>query len=156
MPVELEPEPKEYQDKINTIVSKFSSVLDDFKKYYVFTNKNPEVQEYQNFYLENQSHLQNLNKDVFLIRNDIETKIQQLDFIVSRLNTNLSSEKELKTEFEKIVNNLTEDNNGSSIMLTDSGVIYNKQYLLNIEILFGIIMMIYFLFYIFKNKKTIT
>jgi uncharacterized phage infection (PIP) family protein YhgE len=153
---ELEPEPQEYQDALNTTVEQFLSVLDDFKKYYIFTNKNPEVDEYQNYYLENKSQLQNLNKDVFLIRNDIETKIAQLNYIITRLNSKLSSEKELKGELSKIVSNLKQDGNGSNIMLDETSFIYNNQYLLNIELLFGIFGTLYLLFFIFKNKKTTT
>ena len=37
-----------FDEKINNIKTSFFSVLDDFKKYYVFYNKNPEVDEYQN------------------------------------------------------------------------------------------------------------
>lgn len=150
---ELEPETANYQDKLNTIVQQFSSVLDDFKKYYVFTNKNPEVDEYQNFYLENESQLQHFNKEIFLIQNDIETDISRLNYIVSRLNSKLSSEKELKDELTKLVNNLKENESGSNIMLTDSKYIYSQKYLLNVELVFGIIILSYLLYNIFKNKK---
>lgn len=149
----LETKSKEYQDKINVFVEQFSSVLDDFKKYYVFTNKNPEVDEYQNFYLENKSHLENLNKEVFLVRNDIETDIKQLNNSMIRLNTNLSSEKELKDELTRLVDNLKDDETGSIVMLLDSTNIYKQKYLLNVELAFGIIMVGYLLFRIFKNKK---
>ena len=149
---ELEPETNEYQTKLNMIVEQFSSVLDDFKKYYVFTNKNPEVDEYQHFYLENKSQLQNLNKDVFLIRNDIEQRIQKLNYIVTRLNAKLSSEKELNTELQELVNGLKQNDNGSIIMLQDTTYIYYQQYLLNIEMLIGIVTLIYFLFVLFKKK----
>jgi predicted RNase H-like nuclease (RuvC/YqgF family) len=150
---ELEPKPKEYQYKINVLVEQFSSVLDDFKKYYVFTNKNPEVNEYQKFFLENKSQLDKLNKDVFLIRNDIETNITQLNHDMIRLNTNLSSEKELKDELTKLVDNLKDDESGSTVMLLDSNNIYNQKYLINVEIAFGIIIVGYLLFRVFKNKK---
>jgi hypothetical protein len=150
---DLEPEPKEYKNKLNTIVQQFSSVLDDFKKYYVFTNKNPEVDEYQHFYLENKSQLQNFNKDVFLIRNDIEQNIKKLNYIVTRLNAKLSSEKELNKELVKLVDGLKQNDNGSSIMLYDTTYIYYQQYLLNIEMVIGILTLIYLLFVLFKKKS---
>lgn len=150
---DLEPEPKEYQNKLNTIVQQFSSVLDDFKKYYVFTNKNPEVDEYQHFYLENKSQLQHFNKDVFLIRNDIEQNIKKLNYIVTRLNAKLSSEKELNKELVKLVDGLKQNGNGSSIMLYDTTYIYYQQYLLNIEMVIGILTLIYLLFVLFQKKS---
>ena len=48
---ELEPESQKHQDKLKTITEQFSSILDDYKKYYIFSNKNPEVNEYQHYYL---------------------------------------------------------------------------------------------------------
>ena len=151
--VELEPKPKEYQDKLNTLVEQFSSVLDDFKKYYVFTNKNPEVNEYQHFYLENKSQLQNLNKEVFLIRNDIETSIEKLNYIMTRMNGQLSSEKELKGELVKLVSNLKENENGAETMLVDTETTYSQQYILNVEIFCGIILVAYLVSKFFKDKN---
>ena len=42
----MNPEAKIYQEQINNKATSFLSALDDFKKYYVYYNKNPEVQEY--------------------------------------------------------------------------------------------------------------
>ena len=42
-------EAKQFNEKIVTIKSQFFSALDDFKKYYVYYNKNPEVNEFQNY-----------------------------------------------------------------------------------------------------------
>ena len=40
---------KQFEEKIDTIKTQFFSALDDFKKYYVYYNKNPEVNEFQNY-----------------------------------------------------------------------------------------------------------
>ena len=37
---------KQFEEKINSINSSFLSALDDFKKYYIYYQKNPEVDEY--------------------------------------------------------------------------------------------------------------
>ena len=150
---ELQPQAKKYQDKLNTATEQFNSVLDDFKKYYIFSNKNPEVDEYQNYYLENKSQLQNLNKDVFLISNDIESDIKKLNYIVTRLNAKLSGEKELTDELKKLLKNLKESDNGASIMLEDTTSIYNKKYIKNSELLLGIFVILYSLFVLFKKKS---
>ncbi len=41
---------KHFNEQINNIKSQFFSALDDFKKYYVYYNKNPEVDEFQSYY----------------------------------------------------------------------------------------------------------
>ena len=40
---------QQFDEKINSIKDQFFSALDDFKKYYVYFNKNPEVNEFQNY-----------------------------------------------------------------------------------------------------------
>jgi len=152
--IEFEPQSKKYQDKLTTIVDQFTSVLDDYKKYYVFTNKNPEVDEYQNFYLENKNQLQNLNKDVFLMSSDIEKSIQDLNYLVTRLNAKLSGEKELTGELAKLMQNLKQTNNGADTMLYDTTFLYNKKYMQNVELLFGIVTILGLLFTLFKKKHT--
>ena len=148
---QFQPQAQKYQTKLNTLMEQFPSVLDDYKKYYIFTNKNPEVDEYQHYYLENKTHLQNLNKDVFLIKGDIEKSIEQLDHIVTRLNAKLSGEKKLTGEFAKLLQNLKENDDGSSIMLEDSTTIYNKKYMKNWEMVIGIFIVIFSMFKTFKK-----
>jgi tRNA A37 methylthiotransferase MiaB len=42
--------PQVFLSQINTLKEKLPSILDDFKKYYVFYNKNPEYSEYQQMF----------------------------------------------------------------------------------------------------------
>ena len=112
----LQPEAERYNEKINSLSEQFFSVLDDFTKYYVFYNKNPEVNEYQQIYLNNKSQLQNLNKNVFLLTNDIEKDIEKLNYIVTRLNAKLGDEKDLNGELLHLFGNLKNTTNSSSVM----------------------------------------
>ena len=149
----LQPEAKQYSDKIQNLSQQFFSVLDDFKKYYVFYNKNPEVSEYQQIYLNNKSQLQKLNKDVFVLTNDIEKDIEILSSFVTRINLKLGAEKELNGELFSIISNLQNNKNGSVVMLDDTTTIYNKQYYLNIEIFVGILIIIGISSNLFTTKK---
>ena len=70
---------KIFNEQINNIKSQFFSALDDFKKYYVYYNKNPEVNEFQNYYTNSKSQLQTMSKDLFLTTNSIDKNIEILD-----------------------------------------------------------------------------
>ena len=39
-----------FKEKLKTLNQQLPAILDDFKKYYVFFNKNPEYPEYQNLF----------------------------------------------------------------------------------------------------------
>ena len=40
------PDPSTFKNNLITLNSQFPSMLDDFKKYYIFFNKNPDYNEY--------------------------------------------------------------------------------------------------------------
>ena len=62
----MNPEAKIYQEQINNKANSFLSALDDFKKYYVYYNKNPEVQEYNKNFTEIPVFLRDLRNGGFL------------------------------------------------------------------------------------------
>lgn len=138
----LEPEAQQYLAKLVVMKERFTSILDEFKKYYIFSAKNPEVNEYQQHYLNNKSHLQTINKEVFTMTNDIEHNIENLNKVVMRLNAKLGTEKELDGELITLVNKLRNTQNGAETMLDDSVEIYNKQYYYNLELFIGILLLI--------------
>jgi hypothetical protein len=130
----LEQASKLYNEKLKDYSNTFFSVLDDFKKYYVFTHKNPDVDEYQNYFLNSKNQLQNINKDIILLSNKIKKDIEKLNHVVTRVNIQLGDEKDLNGELLKLVQNIKNSNNGSSLLLDETTSIYNKQYLYNTEL----------------------
>lgn len=148
---ELQPQTNQYNEKINTLSNTFFSVLADYKKYYVFTNKNPEVNEYQNYFLNSEFQLQDINKNMVDLINNIKKDTEKLGSTTNRINMQLENEKELNGKLEKLLSNLQNSNNGSTIMLDESTIIYNKQYLWNIEIFIGIIILCGLIAKYYKN-----
>ena len=87
---------KKFNEKINTIKTQFFSALDDFKKYYVYYNKNPEVNEFQNYYVNSKSQLQTMSRDLFLTTNNIDKNIENLDKLMAHISIKLEDEKKIK------------------------------------------------------------
>lgn len=150
---ELEPQSQAYSEKLNNLSQTFLSVLDDFKKYYVFYNKNPEVDEYQQYFENNKSQLQNINKDVFETSKNLGLSIEKINDELIRLNVQLESEKNLKTELKTIVDNLYDTNRGAKTMNEDATVEYTNQYYKNVEIFVGSIVLLG-LIAIFNKSKS--
>lgn len=141
-----------FNEKINSIKSQFFSSLDDFKKYYVYYNKNPEVNEFQNYYSNSKGQLQNLSRNLFLTTNNIDKSIKLLDEEISTISLKVDNEKKLNKELTKLFNNLENTQNGSEILINDSKTKYNEQYWKNWEIFVGIIIVSGLLGTLFKNK----
>ena len=131
---------KQFNEQINNIKSQFFSALDDFTKYYVYYNKNPEVNEFQNYYTNSKSQLQTMSKDLFLTTNNIDKNIEILDNEMLDISIKLEKQKELHKEMTELINNLQNTQNGSEILIDDSKTKYNLQYYKNIELFIGMLM----------------
>lgn len=144
---------KSFNEKITNINSQFFSALDDFKKYYVYFNKNPEVNEFQNFYENSKGQLQTISKNLFVVTNDIDSSIVKLDNKMSSISVKLEDEKNLNKEMMDILTNLQNTQNGSEILIDDSKTKYNEQYYKNIQIIVGIFIVSGLLASLFKKNK---
>jgi hypothetical protein len=138
MDIELIGQAKQFDEKIDGIKNQFFAALDDFKKYYVYYNKNPEVDEFQNYYMNSKSQLQKLSKDLFLITNNIDKNIEILDNKMSAVSLKLKDEKKLNANLKTMLKNLQNTKEGSTILIDDSKEAYNTQYYHNWEIIIGI------------------
>jgi hypothetical protein len=139
MDIELIGQAQQFDEKINSIKTQFFSALDDFKKYYVYYNKNPEVNEFQNYYVNSKSQLQTMSKDLFLVTNNIDKNIEILDNKMSAISLKLADEKKLNGELLSLLKNLQNTQDGSDILIDDSKEAYNIQYYYNWEIIIGIL-----------------
>jgi len=132
-------EANQFNEKINNINEQFFSALDDFKKYYVYYNKNPEVTEFQNYYANSKGQLQSLSKELVTTTNNINKSIESLDTEMSSNAIQLEREKKRNKELTKLVFNLENTQNGSEILIDDTKVNYNIQYYKNWELIAGIL-----------------
>ena len=141
-----------FDSKIKDTKSQFSSVLDDFKKYYVYYNKNPEVNEFQNYYFNSKSQIKTLSKQLYQITESINKTIQDLDNSMSQISDKIEKEKSWNLKTTKILNNILNSKNGSKIMINDVKTDYNTQFYNNLELVFGIAFMSILISLLIKNK----
>lgn len=128
------------KEQIETIKTTFLSVLDDYKKYYVFVNVHPEVEEYQRYYEQTTSQLSLLVKKLMDISNGINEKIKELNDETSYTYNQLSKETKKYDKLTKLLNGLTMTKNGTEILIDDFKEQYNKQYYYNVEMILGILL----------------
>jgi hypothetical protein len=145
----------QFDEKINTIKSQFFSSLDDFKKYYVYYNKNPEVNEFQNYYVNSKGQLQTMSRDLFLITNNIDKNIDILDKQMSSISAQLDDEKKLNKEMMKLISDIENTQNGSEVLIDDSKERYNQQWTRNVEMFLSIVFISILLGKIFKTTPHI-
>lgn len=144
-----------FNEKITTLSLQFFSALDDYIKYYVYYHKNPEVNEFQNYYINSKSQVQSLSKDIYLITNNIYNNIESLDNEMSLIAIKLEEEKKKNTKLTNTLKNLENTQNGSVLLIDDSKNEYNQQYYYNWELFFGILIVCGLIGKIFKSSSSV-
>lgn len=150
----MEPESQVFETKIDDIKNQFMSVLDDFKKYYIYYNKNPESNEFQNYYANSKSILQTLNQNIFSLTNSIQKNIIDLDKENTYMNKQIII---LKKKFEKMVklqHNLEMTEDGSEQLINDSKELYNEQYHKNVILFLALLLLISLSYKSFSRTQT--
>lgn len=132
----------ETKNKIEVIKNQIPIVLENYKKYFIFFHKNPEVAEYQQFYTQYKSQLEQLNTQLGQIHKSIDSNIVKLNKMVKIANVEL---KDKKTEFAELIQNFEhykQTLDGAEQMIDDYKTLYNKQYYKNVQLMVGIIITI--------------
>jgi hypothetical protein len=141
-----------YLSEIKTIQDKLPSVLDDFKKYYVFYNKNPTYTEYQTILENLKSDLNSMNSELFKISNNVEQNIKSISKNFNELNKLIQKEKAKNTRLMFVYNDFKKNYNGSKLMIDEYKQIYNEKFMNNCFIFIGIIVNGIVLAKIFASK----
>uniref|UniRef100_A0A6C0HWL4 Uncharacterized protein n=1 Tax=viral metagenome TaxID=1070528 RepID=A0A6C0HWL4_9ZZZZ len=88
-------------EKLNTYSELFPSVLDEYKRSYINYNKNPDYNEYSQIYSKNKGALHTLNSNVFVLTNDIQKNMDNLNKQIAILDIRISQEKSINANLKK-------------------------------------------------------
>jgi len=145
--------PPVFLSQINTLKEKLPPILDDFIKYYIFYNKNPEYNEYQQIFENIKGNLQNINSELFMTSNNIEKGVENINDRLQKINTLIAKEKIKNRELKRKLGIIEKKYNGSDELISDYKEIYNLDYLKNFALFYGIILLGGILVSKFKNQE---
>jgi hypothetical protein len=143
-------------NKIKTLQEKLPAILDDFKKYYVFFNKNPTYNEYQTIYANLTNNINSIFNELSSIANDVITNSQNLGDDLLKINTLIETEKTKFNKLKSIESSINNEYNGSKKMIDEYKQIYNENYIKNVLMFIGIIISGTALVKVFSNKNITT
>lgn len=136
--------------KILNLKTTFLMASNNFKENYINYNLNSDNDEYKNIFFTSKSQLQELNKNLFDLTNQMKNKI------LSNHLKNQNEMKSLKESEEKYdvtidqLNNVGDKNRASNILIDDYKDMYDKQFYQNFQIIIGIFILS---FITYKMKK---
>jgi hypothetical protein len=139
-----------YKEDLNVLNGKFYSILDDFKKYYIFFNKNPEVDEYQQMFSNIKDNIESINSKLFTINTNLQQTVDDINIKIQQINIEIQKEKTKNLEIKNNVGIINNKRTSSGILIDNYKELYNNTYYFNISIVFGILIIL-FLFYKYKS-----
>jgi hypothetical protein len=145
----------EFNNKIKTIQEKLPTILDDFKKYYVFFNKNPTYSEYQTIYENLKGNLNSISNELLSITTDVEKNTKNIGDFLLKINQSIEREKNKNNKLKNIESNVNNSYNGSRVMINEYKETYNSKYYNNILLFIGIIISGTALIKVFANKSPV-
>jgi hypothetical protein len=120
-----------FKEKLQTLNQQLPAILADFKKYYVFFNKNPEYPEYQTSFENIKSNMIKLGSDLFMLSNDVQSSTNELNKKLFALNVLIKEEKERNHELKVSLGIVEHKNNAATELISDYKNIYSEEYLRN-------------------------
>jgi hypothetical protein len=144
--------PEIFQEKLETFKKKLPGIMDDFKKSYLFYNKNLQNTEYQQIYESNKSNLSSFNSDLFSLSNDIEYNTEQLNKMLSKLNKLISKEKQRNDELKNDIIIAENKDSAANVLINDYKNIYGLNYTKNWGLFLSIIITCFAINRVYKNK----
>lgn len=123
--------PEQFTEKLLVLQQQLPAILADFKKYYVFYNKNPQFDEYKKMFENIQRNLIKIFSDLFVLSNDISSNIDNLNDLLFDLNRLITQEKQKNSELKRKLGIVENKSNAADEMITNFKDIYESQYLRN-------------------------
>jgi len=138
-------------DKIQTLSQQFNAALDDYKKAYIAYKLNPEMEQYQSTLNNTESTITSINKDMFVLTNNVESQIESLNMKTEELDKKINVERKTHDKLRHQYTQLTGTDMGSIQMIDDSKDMYRKQYISNWTMLLGILIIAITMIRIFSH-----
>jgi len=133
------PESYDFKEKLETLQQQLPAILTDFKKYYVFYNKNPEYPEYQQSFENIKGNLNTVNSDLFTLSNSVQSTTDVLNTKLNELYKLIETEKKTNSELKIKLGIVENTNNASTELISDYKEIYESEYLKNWGLFFSIL-----------------
>ena len=149
-------QPRQFIQNLETLQSQLPPILDDFKKYYVFYNKNPEYQEYQTNFQNIKGNLNNINTQLFTLSNSVESSTDQLNRKLFGLDLLIKKERETNKKLKKALGIVENKNTVSSELISNYKTMYDSGYLRNWALFFATIMVGISIKIVFKKPQPIS
>jgi chromosome segregation ATPase len=127
------------RQNLESVQSQLNSMLEDFKEYYILTNKEPDNEEYSRYYQSISTNIEQLKNRLFSMKNTIEKNTNVLTSDLSKINGRINNAREKNNNLRNGVHYTRDEYNTSEEMIENYVDIYNLMYMKNFSLFIGIL-----------------
>lgn len=133
----------DFKSRIDTLKQQYPTYLESFIKYYQETHVRPDDENAKKLYDASIDNMRKAADGMFTINNEIQTELKTLETELAAWNTKISNANKLTTDLQTNYNNRIGDINGSQTLINDYKSIYVLQYISNVSLFLGMILIGY-------------
>jgi len=130
---------KNIRQNLESIQSQIGSMLNDYKEYYILTNKEPDNEEYNSYYQTAGTNIEQLKNKLFEMKNEIERNTNKLSRDLNTINRRINNARQKNNYLKNGVNYTEDEYNTSEEMIENYVDIYNLMYMKNFSLFIGIL-----------------
>jgi hypothetical protein len=123
--------PELFTEKVHTLQQQLSPILDDFQKYFVLYNRDPNYPEYETMFNNIKQNLNSTGSSLFMISNDVDANIDNINKEFKKLDILITKERNENRELKRKLNIVEKEVHGSKELIDDYNQMYDLDYLRN-------------------------
>ena len=145
---------QQFKDTLNGYANQFPAILSDFIPAYVNTKLSPDNPTYLNTYNSCKDNITQVQSQLFITTNNIQSEIDNLNSNNATLDSNINAEQTKNIELTNSLQQILSVDSGASILIGETTEIYKTQYISNVAIIIGIIVLIIMLFSVYRKNTS--
>jgi len=144
---------QQFTETLNGYASQFPHILSDFKQAYINASLNPDNQGYLQTYNNDKANIGVANSQLFILKNNIQIQLDALQASTVTSDSDIETQKKLNQTLTKQLNSIQSTDSGADILNAEMTEIYKTQYISNITMITGILILVYSLSIIYRKTQ---
>lgn len=132
-----------FKNRIDTLKENYPTYLASFIQSYQDTHVDPNNENAKKLYDASVDNMRKAADSIFTINNEIQMELKTLETQLVAWNAQISNANKMSTDLQTNYNNRTGDINGAQTLINDYKSIYVLQYISNVSLFLGTILMGY-------------
>ena len=123
--------PELFKEKIQTLQQQLPSILDEFNKYFVLYNTDPNYPEFETTFNNVKQNLNNMGASLFMVSNNVDINIENINKVFKTLDILITKERVKNRELKRKLGIVEDKNNSSKELIDNYNEMYDTDYLRN-------------------------